>query len=196
MAFGHTGAHALASLPAYIALIVAHEMGHAEMVRWRGLRARGIHVYAMHGACYYEQPYYEFDDVLIAWGGVGAQVLLLVLALAARWLTGFAPYPLQSALAPAFGIFISTNMVIGFFNLLPIPPLDGAKAWRILPYAWRWLGEQWQARRPTWVKRRKRNMRAMRAPAAQLAVNTEPMDVDDPEAARVATDLLERLKKK
>ncbi|MDB5804401.1 MAG: hypothetical protein JWN73_1723 [Betaproteobacteria bacterium] len=81
-------------------------------------------------------------------------------------------------------------------SFLPVAPLDGAKAWRILPYGWRWLGGQWQARRPKSSKPRKGNLRAVQAPAAQLAGNTGPMDVDDPEAARVVTDLLERMKKK
>jgi len=36
----------------------------------------------------------------------------------------------------------------------------------------------------------------VQAPAVQLARNTESMDVDDPEAARVAADLLQRLQKK
>jgi stage IV sporulation protein FB len=195
VAFGRSWAGALAALPAYLLLIVAHEIGHAAVTRWRGLPVRGIHVYAMHGICYYEQPYCELDDILIAWGGVGAQALLLAFALAASWLLGFAPYALGSALAPPLGILISANMVIAAINLIPAAPLDGAKAWRILPYGFRWLEEQWQARRPRAARRGPDRLRAARA-AAPMAGNTEPMDVDDPQAARVASELLDRLKKK
>jgi Zn-dependent protease len=53
------------------------------------------------------------------------------------------PFPFSPLLADALIYFILTNLVLGLFNLLPIPPLDGGRiAVGILPerLALRWAG--------------------------------------------------------
>ena len=64
--------------------------------------------------------------------------LLLRLSLASELISG-----------PALGLvsmIILLNVMLGVFNLLPLPPLDGSKVlFALLPWRWRWL-EAWTYR--------------------------------------------------
>jgi stage IV sporulation protein FB len=51
-------------------------------------------------------------------------------------LTGL-PFP--TLLQPLFFVWIPFNILVAIHNLIPIPPLDGAKAWHVVRLAWRWL---------------------------------------------------------
>ena len=112
--------------------MLAHELGHAFVARRLHLPVYSLRIFAIHGTCTYGPPRRETQDILVAWGGVGAQAVLFLLALAlakAFALTGGIPRTLSAA----FDVWVPTNMLIAFCNLLPIPPLDGAKAWRFIP---------------------------------------------------------------
>ena len=54
-----------------------------------------------------------------------------------------APWQLQLA-----SVFTSTNLWLIVINLLPIPPLDGSEAWRLLPRLFTGGGRSAPARRP------------------------------------------------
>lgn len=191
---GRGWTNALLALPAFVLLLLAHEMGHAYVARLRGSPVLGIDLYVMHGACRYEQPYYEYDDVLIAWGGVAAQALLLACAWPALWALPWAPHAVRQALAPSLNVLVGTNLLIALINLLPVAPLDGAKAWRILPYLLRGLGEKWQAYQ---ARARKRGgLRLVRARARRderVAQQAEQRLGEDAESARLAAEVLARL---
>jgi Zn-dependent protease len=62
----------------------------------------------------------------IAWGGVLAQLALLIPALAVAL---FLPAPQSAFLAELLEAFTRTNAILIAFNLIPIKPLDGAEAW-------------------------------------------------------------------
>jgi Zn-dependent protease len=114
-------------------LLLAHELGHAIVARWRNVDVLGIQLFFMHGLCTHDEPYSEEDDVLIAWGGVAAQFVILVLAgIASVTLSALSPFT-YPAMAPLFHVFIETNLLIIVLNLIPIEPLDGARAWRAIP---------------------------------------------------------------
>lgn len=79
----------------------------------------------------------------IAWGGVAAQALLLAVA---------APVSSAGLLTDPFAlrllsVFTSTNLLLIGLNLLPIPLLDGSRAWSAIPLWWRhWSRARREAR--------------------------------------------------
>lgn len=124
---------AVLTLLAFTALLCAHEMGHAAIARSRRVKVYAIKLYLLHGQCEHQHPYYEADDVFIAWGGVLAQLVVLILAIAAKHLIIWLAPSTYYLLAPLFSVFINANIVIAAINLIPIAPLDGHKAWRAIP---------------------------------------------------------------
>jgi hypothetical protein len=86
--------------------------------------------------------------------------------------------------------FVSTNIFLMALNLLPIPPLDGAEAWRVVPLLYgrakQALARRRHRRRVQAVVRRERQM----IRAAQV----EDEDVElTPEVKAVVDDLLGRI---
>lgn len=142
---------ALVAQAAFLVLMLAHELGHAFVARRLRLPVYSIELYAIHGLCRHGAPHREGADVAIAWGGVLAQGILFALALLlAKGLNVSGGIP--RTLAPAFDVWVPLNMLIAFCNLLPIPPLDGAKAWRVIPLGFstlRRLATQRTRRRPS-----------------------------------------------
>jgi Zn-dependent protease len=136
---------ALVAQAAFLVLVLAHELGHAFMARRLHLPVYSLRIFAIHGTCTYGTPRHEAQEMLVAWGGICAQAVVFFLALAlakAFSLSGGIP----RALSPAFDVWIPTNMLIAFCNLLPIPPLDGAKAWRFIPLSVRVLVRRLKSR--------------------------------------------------
>jgi hypothetical protein len=112
---------------AYPCLILVHELGHAALVRRCGHRVVGIEVTGLGGVCHWSGNASPFEEALIAWGGVLAQLALFALTL--LWLKLLPP---KSELAwDLTATFTHTNLWLVAVNLIPIPPLDGARAWGI-----------------------------------------------------------------
>lgn len=165
---------------AFSFLLMAHELGHAIVAMWRNVRVVRIQLLFLHGLCTHEEPYYEEDDVLIAWGGVAAQLVVIVMALAASVVVAAASPISRAAMDPLFRVLIETNLWIMILNLLPIAPLDGAKAWRALPILREW------ARQSSWTASLRRLLAAReRARAEKLEAKSE----------QIAADIIDRLKK-
>ncbi len=166
---------------AFFFLLLIHELGHAVVARWRGVEVEKIQLFFLHGNCSTEVPDYELDDVLIAWGGVAAQLVVLLVALGAdAALAAFSP--VASVLAsPLFRVLIATNAFIMLFNLLPVASFDGAKAWRILPI----LGD--------WAKQTSWGTRLRRRRAAREKERTRKLEA---ESERIAADIIAKLKKR
>ncbi len=115
-------------------LIIIHELGHAYWVRRYRMDVEKIVIHGFGGYCSWRGDASRFESAVIAWGGVLAQALLLPPAFLLAALVGVpAPEYLQDVL----NIFIGANIILIAVNLIPIEPLDGAKAWPLIGMLWR-----------------------------------------------------------
>jgi hypothetical protein len=112
----------------FLAIVVVHELGHAALVRALDLEVVSIDLTGVGGECRWRGSADRLERAWIAWGGVLAQLGLLVLALVARLVLGA---PETRAGLTLLHAFTETNLWIMAFNLLPIAPLDGARAWSL-----------------------------------------------------------------
>ena len=131
--------HALVSVACYFGVMLLHEVGHAAMARRLGYAAPAIWLSFMHGVCEHDAAATRRDDALIAWGGVLAQLAVAVPLMVLAQLHVFDTSPLGRIVVVGFG---RVSLLLIVFNLLPIRPLDGAKAWSLLPV----LLRDWRAR--------------------------------------------------
>ena len=83
-------------------------------------------------------------------------------------------------LQPPLTVFITVNIVIAVLNLLPIAPLDGARAWRAVPLLLHWLTPR---------------IKTLPHDLADT-LNVKKRHAMQKESARLAAQLLERLNKK
>lgn len=133
--FSRDPATVMSGIAAYLALIVAHEAGHAWVARHNRLRVHALRIFPLHGLCHYENARTPGQEIAVAWGGVGAQMLLFALAIALSLLSPHLPEPLRSPLGAVVLVWGPMNLLNAILNLLPIPPLDGRIAWGVVPWA-------------------------------------------------------------
>lgn len=111
-----------------LALLLLHELGHALLVRRVGLTLLGIDLSGLGGRCRFAGEPTPRQRAVVAWGGVLAQALVLAPALLVR---------LAFDVPPGLGVdlldaLVRANLILIALNLLPVPPLDGAEAWRLV----------------------------------------------------------------
>jgi Zn-dependent protease len=109
-------------------LVLVHELGHAVLVKRYGHHVRSIDIHGLGGACCWSGEPTAIDRARIAWGGVLAQAVALGIAVAAIAVAGPPDSALVAELASAF---TTTNVWLIAINLIPVPPLDGAEAWKL-----------------------------------------------------------------
>jgi len=125
---------ALAWVISYLGMIVIHELGHQFAAQKLQYRVHAISIYPLHGECEHDAPHSQWHSALIAWGGPLAQ---LILAIPFAFWTFFGRSTTIAALDVIIAVFAVYSPIVALFNLLPIEPLDGKKAWRIVPLVWR-----------------------------------------------------------
>ena len=168
------------SFAAFFALLLVHELGHAAVAMWRHVDVHRIELLFLHGFCVHDQPYDEEDDILIAWGGVAAQFAVFVLALGFDMLLGpRSPYT-HSVTFSILLVLIDANLVIMIINLIPVAPLDGAKAWRCIPILRKWV------RRTSWATSLRSRL------AARQRARDKKIEA---KSARTTAEIIDRLKK-
>lgn len=151
-------------------LILAHELGHAFLVRACGLRATEIRLHWLGGECHYDPAWgTELHRAIIAWGGVVAQALLL-------WLTlriGSA-YQLSTGLWAELAVpLVAVNLGMIVLNLIPMRGLDGEHAWSLFPLLYR----LWRTRRRR--AKLERDHGALKRELDALRARRERADDDD-----------------
>jgi hypothetical protein len=123
-----------ALVAASVLVVLIHELGHAAAARGRGCHVDCIALFAVHGQTTYSVPSTERDAIVIAWGGVLAQ---LAVAVPACGLLLWRPRLGIPAEIFLFGVGPWSLLMAGI-NLLPLAGLDGAMAWRFLRRKPRW----------------------------------------------------------
>lgn len=107
-------------------VIALHEAGHALLVHRARLVNLGVDLTGFGGRCRWTGRPTDVQRSLIAWGGVLAQLVVLVPAALLGWLVG----PLENSFAAhLLEAFTRINAILIVLNLLPFSPLDGAEAW-------------------------------------------------------------------
>ena len=111
-------------------IMLIHELGHMFVASRLGLNTLKIELYPFHGLCHYEMSENDYENYLVAWGGVAAQALIFIPLIILHQVFG----------KDLPGILILVVMFLGYFsalialvNLLPSKGLDGATCWKALP---------------------------------------------------------------
>src|SRR4051812_17573189 len=115
---------------AFVGLILVHEIGHAFMVAAFGGRVRAIDVTGIGGECRYDGNVSPIQRALIAWGGVLAQLAVLIVAGLLLLVFGSPESQFFADVAQACTFY---NLTLIGLNLLPFRPLDGHEAWKLVP---------------------------------------------------------------
>lgn len=113
----------------FFLLVFIHELGHAFLVRRYRHQVVSIDVHVFGGACRWSGDPTAIDRARIAWGGVLAQAVAYAVARAGLALAG---PPETLFAAQLLDAFTTTNVWLIAINLIPVPPLDGAEAWKLL----------------------------------------------------------------
>lgn len=120
----------LLGLIAYFAVLAIHEAGHVVAAQRLGCNVESIQLYPIYGVTRFTTPWSRLDHCIIAWGGVVAQALVAIPLIGFVKIFGYTRF---EALNMLFGILGFFSAAVAVFNLLPVPPLDGAIAWKIIP---------------------------------------------------------------
>jgi Zn-dependent protease len=114
---------------AFAVLILIHELGHALVVVRYGLGLSEIAIHGAGGYCRHEHSGSRFQEALVAWGGVLAQLTLYAVVRVALL---FVEPPASVHVSQVVWVFTDVNLWIAALNLIPFEPLDGAKAWPLV----------------------------------------------------------------
>jgi membrane-associated protease RseP (regulator of RpoE activity) len=134
-------------LISYYGVILIHECGHMIAAQRKGCAVWSIELYPIWGITRFNQPYSQYDQCVIAWGGVVAQAIVAVPLLAWVETFGYTRFQAVNAILAILGFF---SLSVAVFNLLPIRPLDGSIAWRLLPQLIRRPRTKAAKREPVW----------------------------------------------
>lgn len=113
----------------FVGLILIHELGHALIVVKYRLGLSEIAVHGAGGYCLHERTGSRFEESVIAWGGVLAQLMVWASTQVALLVLG---PPTSLPVAELVYVLTTANLWLVFINLIPIGPLDGAKAWPLV----------------------------------------------------------------
>lgn len=130
---------------AVLTVILIHELGHAFAVLKARATVVSIRMDATGGCCEWAGQVTRAQRLAIAWGGVLAQLLLWGVAFIAY--IYFDPF-IYGFSAEFLSVLLWWNLILVALNLLPVKPLDGYDAWRLLRMTWRdWRLQNRKARR-------------------------------------------------
>lgn len=130
---------AICALFSLAGVMLIHEVGHTVAAQRCGCAVLSIELYPIHGITRFEAPWTRFEECLIAWGGCVAQFVVAAPLIAWVLLFGYTSIRAIDAVLALLGFY---NAAVAIFNLLPIPGLDGSRAWYLVPLLiQRWTGK-------------------------------------------------------
>jgi hypothetical protein len=97
------------------------------VLRYR-LDVVSVDVHGFGGVCRWQGVSTAWQRAVIAWGGVMAQLALLLVTEGIVLAKGA---PTSALTADLVYVFTATNLWLLLINLMPVPPLDGASAWTL-----------------------------------------------------------------
>jgi Zn-dependent protease len=113
----------LSAIVAYTTLIAVHALGHAAFARRAGVEVHALVITAIGGLCFFDPPPAAIDRLLIASGGLLAQLAVFGLTLAVVALPG----DITSSIVNGFVVvFTLVNAVLFLGNLVPYRYSDGS----------------------------------------------------------------------
>jgi Zn-dependent protease len=167
---------------AFFIVLVVHEFGHVFTLRRLKVPIDRIVLFGIHGDVShgYAGP---GGEIAVAWSGVAAQLVLLLLALAVATFVDFSAAPMLGAiLGPAWFVFVKLNLFVMVIALLPIGPFDGRVAWSVFKY--------WKAKAK---KRRREKQELLLNP--ERALSPEKRRELEESSSRAAEELLGKFSK-
>jgi Zn-dependent protease len=143
----HSPASSLLGLTAYFGVLLIHESGHLIAAQRLRCEVLSIQLYPIFGITKFETPWSKFDHCVIAWGGVIAQAVVALPVIGWVRLFGYTRFEPVNAVLALLGFF---SIAVAIVNLLPIPPLDGATAWAIIPEFFKRIRDRRSTRPARW----------------------------------------------
>lgn len=104
-----------------IVIVLVHELGHVFFFTLFNIEIDSIVIYPFGGVCKVNKKIHEriYKDIFISLGGIIFQLILLFIV--------FFMYKGSIIVYSTYNMFISYNIRIILFNLIPLIPLDGSK---------------------------------------------------------------------
>ena len=173
------GRLSLGAIVGFVLIVLIHEIGHALVVKRQRLEVVAIDVHGLGGVCRWSGNATPLGRARVAWGGVNAQLVAFGVTALALAVLG---QPTERFTAELAGTFTTTNLWIVALNLIPVPPFDGAEAWK-LPGL---LRERARSRRA-----KERSAQAAAAQQTLRALDARDREVPEETAAAVDARLRE-----
>ena len=172
---------------AMLFLMLVHEYGHVLALRRRKLGVTSIQLFGVHGETTYNEYAAKGNDaIVVAWAGVAAQAVVMVVTLVAAPfapLDGM-PYPVLLVWSTLYFMFVKYNVFLMIVALLPIGPFDGHAAWQVIP------------RIRAKMKPRKAKARPAPPPGREVILTPEQQRELDASSEEEAAALIARLTRK
>jgi Zn-dependent protease len=180
--FGDLLTTAIASA-AFFSLLVVHEFGHVAVLRALRISVESIELSGLHGRTSHGWASAP-DEILVAWGGVAAQLVILLFAVAAGYFLDLRTSPVAATIVgPILFVFTRVNLFLMLVALLPIGPFDGHAAWAAIP----WLRKK--------IRKRRQVARDIKL-FPEKGLSPEKRRELEESSTKAATELMEKLAKK
>jgi hypothetical protein len=167
---------------AVFVVILIHELGHATAVLKARATVVAIRMDALGGCCEWTGQVTRPQRLAIVWGGVLAQLLLFGIALVVYIFNG--PYG-GEFYRQFLPILLQWNLLLVAVNLLPVKPLDGNDAWRLLSMNW----QDWRRQRRI---ARRRRLTAETIKKIEELERLEPNMTPNPEIKEMMNQIIRR----